>query len=255
MRLREVRRGSEAVRLQEQPFQLLALMLERPGDVVTREDIRQRLWPDGTSVDFEHSVNAVVKRLRAVLGDDATQPRFVETLPRQRLSLHRHARRQRAHAAPTGARASAAARRAAVHEPDRRSLARLLHRRLHRGADRPARPPLRRPHRRPGPHLGDALQGCPARRRRHRRGAARRPPGRGQRPPRRRPRAHHGAADRDPRRNPPVGAQLRPRLRATACRCRPRSPPRSRSRSSASCSRRRRRRRCRPASPAHTRPT
>ena len=83
MRLREVRRGSEAVRLQEQPFQLLALMLDRPGDVVTREDIRQRLWPDGTSVDFEHSVNAVVKRLRAVLGDDAMQPRFVETLPRQ----------------------------------------------------------------------------------------------------------------------------------------------------------------------------
>jgi TolB-like protein/tetratricopeptide (TPR) repeat protein len=83
MRLREVRRGRDAVRLQEQPFQLLALMLDRPGDVVTREDIRQRLWPDGTSVDFEHSVNAVVKRLRAVLGDDAAQPRFVETLPRQ----------------------------------------------------------------------------------------------------------------------------------------------------------------------------
>ena len=82
MRLREVRRGADAVRLQEQPFQLLSLMLDRPGDVVTREDIRQRLWPDGTSVDFEHSVNAVVKRLRAVLGDDAAQPRFVETLPR-----------------------------------------------------------------------------------------------------------------------------------------------------------------------------
>ena len=56
MRLREVRRGkTAAVRLQEQPFQLLALMLDRPGDVVTREAIRQRLWPDGTSVDFEHS--------------------------------------------------------------------------------------------------------------------------------------------------------------------------------------------------------
>ena len=83
MRLREVRRGKAgAVRLQEQPFQLLALMLDRPGDVVTREAIRQRLWPDGTSVDFEHSVNAAVKRLRAALGDDAVQPRFVETLPR-----------------------------------------------------------------------------------------------------------------------------------------------------------------------------
>jgi TolB-like protein/tetratricopeptide (TPR) repeat protein len=82
MRLREVRRGADAVRLQEQPFQLLSLMLDRPGDVVTREEIQRRLWPDGTSVDFEHSVNAVVKRLRAVLGDDATRPRFVETLPR-----------------------------------------------------------------------------------------------------------------------------------------------------------------------------
>ena len=82
LRLREVRRGAAAVRLQEQPFQLLALMLDRPGDVVSRDDIRQRLWPDGTSVDFEHSVNAAIKRLRAVLGDDATRPRFVETLPR-----------------------------------------------------------------------------------------------------------------------------------------------------------------------------
>ena len=82
LRLREVRRGAAAVRLQEQPFQLLALMLDRPGDVVSRDDIRQRLWPDGTSVDFEHSVNAAIKRLRAVLGDDAARPRFVETLPR-----------------------------------------------------------------------------------------------------------------------------------------------------------------------------
>jgi TolB-like protein len=82
MRLREVRRGAGAVRLQDQPFQLLSLMLDRPGDVVTREEIQRRLWPDGTSVDFEHSVNAVVKRLRAVLGDDAARPRFVETLPR-----------------------------------------------------------------------------------------------------------------------------------------------------------------------------
>jgi TolB-like protein/tetratricopeptide (TPR) repeat protein len=84
LRLREVRRGAAvAVRLQEQPFQLLALMLDRPGDVVTREDIRLRLWPDGTSVDFEHSVNAAIKRLRAALGDEAGKPRFVETIPRR----------------------------------------------------------------------------------------------------------------------------------------------------------------------------
>ena len=83
MQLRELRTGSTRVRLQEQPFEILRLMLERPGDVVTREQLRQRLWPAGTYVDFEHSLNAAVKRLRAALGDDADNPRFVETLPRR----------------------------------------------------------------------------------------------------------------------------------------------------------------------------
>ncbi len=83
VRLRELRTGSTRIRLQEQPFEILRLMLERPGDVVTREQLRQRLWPDGTYVDFEHSLNAAVKRLRAALGDDAEHPRFVETLPRR----------------------------------------------------------------------------------------------------------------------------------------------------------------------------
>jgi TolB-like protein/Tfp pilus assembly protein PilF len=59
------------------------MMVDRPGDVVTRDELRQRLWPEGTFVDFEHSLNAAVKRLRAVLGDDADNPRFVETLPRR----------------------------------------------------------------------------------------------------------------------------------------------------------------------------
>lgn len=80
---RELRRGSERIRLQAQPFELLAMMLERPGDVVTRAALAKRLWPEGTFVDFEHSLNAAVKRLRAALGDDASQPRFVETLPRR----------------------------------------------------------------------------------------------------------------------------------------------------------------------------
>jgi TolB-like protein/tetratricopeptide (TPR) repeat protein len=83
VRLRELRRGSTRVRLQEQPFEILRLMLERPGDVVTREELRKHLWPAGTYVDFEHSLNAAVKRLRAALGDDAEHPRFVETLPRR----------------------------------------------------------------------------------------------------------------------------------------------------------------------------
>ena len=80
---RELRRGQARTRLQEQPFEILRLMLERPGDVVTREELRQRLWPNGTFVDFEHSLNAAIKRLRAALGDNADEPRFVETLPRR----------------------------------------------------------------------------------------------------------------------------------------------------------------------------
>jgi TolB-like protein len=84
VRSRELRRGATTVaRLQEQPFEILRMMLERPGDVVTRVELQQRLWPGGTFVDFEHSLNAAVKRLRAVLGDDANNPTFVETLPRR----------------------------------------------------------------------------------------------------------------------------------------------------------------------------
>src|SRR5215211_6211014 len=83
VRSRELRNGDTRIRLQDQPFEILRLMLERPGDVVTREELCQRLWPNGTFVDFEHSLNAAVKRLRAALGDDADNPRFVETLPRR----------------------------------------------------------------------------------------------------------------------------------------------------------------------------
>ena len=83
VRSRELRDGSTRVRLQEQPFEILRFMLERPGDVVTRDELRQHLWPKGTFVDFEHSLNAAVKRLRAALGDDAGQPTFVETVPRR----------------------------------------------------------------------------------------------------------------------------------------------------------------------------
>jgi TolB-like protein len=83
VRSRELRNGKNRIRLQEQPFEILRMMLERPGDVVTREELAQRLWPKGTFVDFEHSLNAAVKRLRAALGDDADNPRFVETLPRR----------------------------------------------------------------------------------------------------------------------------------------------------------------------------
>lgn len=80
---RELRNGATKIRLQEQPFELLQMMLEHPGQVVTRDRLRERLWPEGTFVDFDHSLNAAVKRLRAALGDSADNPRFVETLPRR----------------------------------------------------------------------------------------------------------------------------------------------------------------------------
>ena len=82
-RTRELRKDGVRLRLQDQPFAVLALMLEHPGELLTREELRDRLWPDGTFVDFEHGLNAAVKRLRSVLGDNAERPRFVETLHRR----------------------------------------------------------------------------------------------------------------------------------------------------------------------------
>jgi cholera toxin transcriptional activator len=79
----ELRKNGTKLRLQEQPFQVLALLLERPGDVVTREELRQKLWPADTFVDFDHSLNTAVNKLREVLGDSASSPRFVETLARR----------------------------------------------------------------------------------------------------------------------------------------------------------------------------
>src|SRR4051794_6806305 len=83
LRARELRRQGLPLRLQDQPFQILSMLLERPGDIVTRDAIRDRLWPEGTFVDFEHGVNAAIKRLRTALGDSADTPRFVETLHRR----------------------------------------------------------------------------------------------------------------------------------------------------------------------------
>src|SRR5215813_8615207 len=71
------------LRLQEQPFRILQMLLERPGRVVTRDELRAALWPSGTFVDFEHSLNAAIKRLRAALGDNAETPLYIETVPRR----------------------------------------------------------------------------------------------------------------------------------------------------------------------------
>jgi TolB-like protein len=83
LRARELRKEGVRIRLQDQPFEILAAIIERPGEIVTREELRLRLWPAGTFVDFEHSLNAAIKRLRGALGDDADNPRFVETVPRR----------------------------------------------------------------------------------------------------------------------------------------------------------------------------
>jgi DNA-binding winged helix-turn-helix (wHTH) protein/tetratricopeptide (TPR) repeat protein len=82
-RNRQLRREGRPLRLQEQPFQVLALLLERPGDLVSRSDIRTRLWPADTFVDFDNSLNAAVNRVREALGDSADNPRFIETVPRR----------------------------------------------------------------------------------------------------------------------------------------------------------------------------
>src|SRR6266853_1368437 len=79
----ELRRNGRKVRLQEQPFQVLAVLLEHAGEIVTREELRNRLWPADTFVDFDHGLNAAVKRLRDALGDSAENPRFVETIARR----------------------------------------------------------------------------------------------------------------------------------------------------------------------------
>jgi len=79
----ELRKSGLRIKLQDQPLQMLVLLLEHPGQVVTREQLRQRLWSADTFVDFDHSLNSAVKKLRLALGDDSDNPRFVETLPRR----------------------------------------------------------------------------------------------------------------------------------------------------------------------------
>ena len=79
----ELRKGGTRLRVPDQSLAILAMLLDRPGELVTREDIQARLWPHGTVVEFEHSVNSAVKRLREALSDTAATPRYIETLPRK----------------------------------------------------------------------------------------------------------------------------------------------------------------------------
>jgi TolB-like protein/DNA-binding winged helix-turn-helix (wHTH) protein/Flp pilus assembly protein TadD len=83
LRAGELRKHGLRVRLQEQPFRVLALLLEHPGEVVTREELQRRLWPADTFVDFDHGLNKAINKLREALGDSADSPRFVETVARR----------------------------------------------------------------------------------------------------------------------------------------------------------------------------
>src|SRR4249919_2157278 len=79
----ELRRRGVRIRLQEQPFQVLAVLLTRPGELVTRDELRGRLWTADTFVDFEHGLNKAINKIREALGDSAESPRFIETVPRR----------------------------------------------------------------------------------------------------------------------------------------------------------------------------
>ena len=79
----ELRKNGVKLRLQGQPFQVLTVLLERAGEVVTREELQQKLWPSDTFVDFDHSLNTAINKVREALGDSASSPRFVETLARR----------------------------------------------------------------------------------------------------------------------------------------------------------------------------
>ncbi len=83
MRSGEVHKHGIRLKLQDQPFQVLALLLEHSGEVVTRDELRQKLWPADTFVDFDTGLNSAIKKLRDVLSDSAEEPRYIETLPRR----------------------------------------------------------------------------------------------------------------------------------------------------------------------------
>jgi DNA-binding winged helix-turn-helix (wHTH) protein len=83
LRAGELRKNGLKMKLQEQPFQVLALLLRHPGEVVTREELQKAVWPADTFVDFDHGLNKAINKIREALGDSADNPRFVETLPRR----------------------------------------------------------------------------------------------------------------------------------------------------------------------------
>ena len=83
LRACELRKQGARIKLQEQPCQILSVLLLRPREIVNREELSEKLWPGNTFVDFDHSLNTAIMRLREALGDSSENPRFIETLPRR----------------------------------------------------------------------------------------------------------------------------------------------------------------------------
>jgi DNA-binding winged helix-turn-helix (wHTH) protein len=79
----EIRKFGSRIKLQDQPFKVLQILLEHPGELVTREELQSRIWPEDSFGDFDHAVNVAVGKLRAALGDSADNPSFIETVPRR----------------------------------------------------------------------------------------------------------------------------------------------------------------------------
>ena len=82
LRAAQLTRNGTKIRLPQQPLQLLSVLIESPGEIVTREQLRQRLWPSDVFIDFDHGLNKSIQKLRDALGDSADSPRYIETIPR-----------------------------------------------------------------------------------------------------------------------------------------------------------------------------
>ncbi len=96
LRAGELLKRGHKIKLQEKPFQILEILLEQPGEMVGRQELAERLWPADTFVDFERGLNTAIGKLRVALGDSAERPRYIETVARRGLSLHRFHRWRRA---------------------------------------------------------------------------------------------------------------------------------------------------------------
>ncbi len=135
LRSGELHKHGVRIKLHDQPFQILAMLLEHPGEVVTREQLRQKLWPADTFVDFDVGLNSAVNKLRDALGDSAEKPRFVETLPRRGYRF----------ITPVESMASASAQDLAVHTEDAASVPGGTLPMRHAAAQGPEGPGARRP--------------------------------------------------------------------------------------------------------------